>query len=47
MEKAGQKGHALRYRHETQEWVHDFMKGAAFEHAYCVATPLRKANGRS
>jgi len=44
MEEAKQPGHSLRYRKDTGEWVHDFVRGEMFQHVYCVATPLRKTH---
>ena len=44
MQLHGEEGHTLRFRGVNQEWVHDFVKGAQFTHAYCQATPLRKQN---
>jgi hypothetical protein len=46
MAAAGEKGHTLRYRKDTDEFVHDFWKGVMFSHAYCLATRLRNGNGR-
>ena len=45
MEKRGDKGHTLRYRSETTEWVHDFINKTSMTHGYCWATALRKQNG--
>ena len=53
-QKLGVKGHTLRYRDDSQEFVHDFRKditvnGGAkaetFEHYYCLATVMRKDRG--
>ena len=41
----GAKGHTLRFRKDTSEWVHDFSNVTQFKHAYCQATPLRIKNG--
>ena len=46
MLRRNEKGHTLRHRGDTNEDVHDFIKGATFEHAYCLATAARKTNGR-
>ena len=46
MEKRNEKGHTLRYRQETAEWVHDFVNKNSLKHGYCWATALRKQNGR-
>ena len=45
MEQRSEKGHTLRYRPETQEWVHDFINKSSITHGYCLATPLRKQHG--
>jgi hypothetical protein len=45
MDAEGQKGHTLRQRSDTKEWVHDFKSGSTFSHGYCLATPLRNQNG--
>ena len=42
----GEKGHTLRFRSDTDEWVHDFIKGETFDHRFCYATALRIKNGR-
>lgn len=47
---AGKKGHTLRFRDDTKEWVHDFVaaidvNGHHFDHRFCYATKLRNANG--
>jgi hypothetical protein len=48
-EDSGRKGHTLRFRDDTQEWVHDFISdrgnGQTFDHRFCYATDLRKKNG--
>ena len=46
MQLRGEKGHTLRFRDDTKEFVHDFIKAHYFEHCYCAATGLRKLNGR-
>lgn len=43
----GEKGHTLRFRDDTQEWVHDFINGGKFRHTFCYATSLRIKNGQS
>lgn len=45
MEERGEGGHKLRFRTDTQEWVHDFSRVTQFKHAFCYATPLRIKNG--
>lgn len=50
MQRLHKKGHTLRFREDTKEWVHDFVKQSApdtnlFEHVYCQASEMRKANG--
>lgn len=45
MSQDNRKGHVLRQRKDTKEFVHDFRHGSSFTHAYCDATPLRNANG--
>lgn len=56
MQVRDEKGHTLRYRSDTNEWVHDFVKkiplGTALkaeqiDHRYCLATKLRNERGRS
>ena len=52
----GEKGHTLRFRSDTAEWVHDFIKdtrknpsglaSSSFDHRFCYATALRIKNGR-
>lgn len=48
MQVREEKGHALRFREDTQEWVHDFVKnnrggdGIVFDHKFCQANALRK-----
>ena len=47
-----EKGHTLRFREDTQEWAHDFIKelptadGIVFDHQFCQADKLRKNRGR-
>ena len=50
MDFNGEKGHTLRQRSDTKEWVHDFIKPTAkdtslFEHVFCQADALRKKYG--
>lgn len=46
MSDIGKKGHTLRFRDDTSEYVHDFVKDESFSHTYCLATKLRiAANG--
>lgn len=40
------KGHVLRKREDTGEFVHDFIEGERVQHSYCHATKLRNASGR-
>jgi hypothetical protein len=50
MAKLGQKGHMLRWRPDTREFVHDFVlvksdarfKGTELTHAYCRASLMRR-----
>ena len=43
----GEKGHTIRWREDTNEFVHDFIKGEQFRHTFCYATALRIKHGRS
>ena len=50
MPAAEKKQHRLRFRDDTQEFVHDFVKPTAkdtsqFEHMFCQADALRKKYG--
>ncbi len=36
-------GRAVRFRDDTQEWVHDMTVGSGFSHTFCLATGVRKA----
>jgi hypothetical protein len=47
MSDRGEKGHTLRHRMDTNEWVHDFMKGSQFNHTFCYATALRTKNEKT
>ena len=42
MMKLGEKGHTLRFRDDTKEWVHDFIIAKCFSHFFCKANQLRK-----
>ena len=42
MRARGEKGHTLRYRADTKEWVHDFVSGNTTTHVFCSATDWRK-----
>ena len=48
MMKLGEKGHTLRFRTDTREWVHELRKAEnkvteRITQAYCQADLLRKA----
>lgn len=53
MDQREEKGHTLRFRKDTQEWVHDFIKDTStetqkrevFDHKFCQANELRKKHG--
>ena len=46
MAQRGEKGHTLRFREDTGEFVHDFVSHEKFSHTFCYATALRIKNGR-
>ena len=40
---ACKSGSVPRYREETREFVHDYVKGSSFSHQLCLSNGMRNA----